>query len=30
LVHDGPATGVNIDALVRNEDPAGEHDGEGK
>ncbi|MFM8870358.1 MAG: ABC transporter ATP-binding protein [Actinomycetota bacterium] len=30
LVHDGPATGVNVDALVRNEDPAGEHDGEGK
>lgn len=28
LVHDGPATGVNVDALVRNEDPAGEHDGE--
>ena len=30
LVHDGPAHGVNVDALVRNEDPAGEHDGEGK
>lgn len=29
LVHDGPADGVNVDALVRNEDPAGEHDGEG-
>ena len=28
VVHDGPAGSVNIDALVRNEDPVGEHDGE--
>lgn len=30
LVHDGPATAVDVDALVRNEDPSGEHDGEGQ
>lgn len=30
LVHDGPAAGVDVDALVRNEDPSGEHDGEGQ
>ena len=29
LVHDGPTSGVNVDALVRTEDPIGEHDGEG-
>ena len=29
LVHDGPISGVNVDALVRTEDPIGEHDGEG-
>lgn len=28
LVHDGPVAGMNVDALVRHEDPAGEHDGE--
>lgn len=28
LVHDGPTSGVNVDALVRVEDPIGEHDGE--
>lgn len=30
LVHDGPAAGLDVDALVRNEDPSGEHDGEGQ
>jgi ABC-type multidrug transport system ATPase subunit len=29
LVHDGPTAQVNVDALVRTEDPIGEHDGEG-
>ena len=29
LVHDGPTADVNVDALVRTEDPIGEHDGEG-
>jgi ABC-2 type transport system ATP-binding protein len=29
LVHDGAASAVNVDALVRTEDPIGEHDGEG-
>jgi hypothetical protein len=28
LVHDGPTSGINVDALVRTEDPIGEHDGE--
>lgn len=28
LVHDGPVEGINVDALARAEDPAGEHDGE--
>ncbi len=28
LVHDGGTAGVDIDRLVRTEDPAGEHDGE--
>lgn len=28
LVHDGPVTGIDVDALARTEDPAGEHDGE--
>jgi len=30
VVHDGPAAGIDVDALVRNEDPSGEHDGEGQ
>lgn len=28
LVHDGPADGIDVDRLVRAEDPVGEHDGE--
>lgn len=28
LVYDGPAEGIDVDRLVRTEDPAGEHDGE--
>ena len=28
LVYDGPTTGIDVDRLVRTEDPAGEHDGE--
>lgn len=28
LVYDGAATGIDVDRLVRTEDPAGEHDGE--
>lgn len=28
LVHDGPITGIDVDRLVRTEDPIGEHDGE--
>lgn len=28
LVYDGDTTGIDIDGLVRTEDPAGEHDGE--
>ena len=28
LVHDGTTAGVDVDRLVRTEDPAGEHDGE--
>jgi ABC-type multidrug transport system ATPase subunit len=30
LVYDGPTDGIDVDRLVRTEDPAGEHDGEGK
>lgn len=30
LVYDGPTEGIDVDRLVRTEDPAGEHDGEGK
>lgn len=30
LVYDGPTDGIDVDLLVRTEDPAGEHDGEGK
>ena len=28
LVYDGGTDGINVDGLVRTEDPAGEHDGE--
>lgn len=28
LVYDGDTSGINVDGLVRTEDPAGEHDGE--
>lgn len=28
LVHDGPVAGIDVDRLVRTEDPIGEHDGE--
>ena len=28
LVYDGPSAGIDVDRLVRTEDPAGEHDGE--
>lgn len=28
LVHDGSSTGIDVDRLVRTEDPVGEHDGE--
>jgi ABC-type multidrug transport system ATPase subunit len=28
LVYDGETTGIDVDRLVRTEDPAGEHDGE--
>ena len=28
LVYDGPTTGIDVDRLVRTEDPAGEHDGQ--
>lgn len=28
LVHDGPTAGIDVDRLVRTEDPVGEHDGE--
>jgi ABC-type multidrug transport system ATPase subunit len=28
LVYDGSTDGINVDGLVRTEDPAGEHDGE--
>ena len=28
LVHDGATSGIDVDRLVRTEDPAGEHDGE--
>ena len=28
LVYDGPTAGIDVDRLVRTEDPAGEHDGE--
>lgn len=28
LVHDGPSSGIDVDRLVRTEDPVGEHDGE--
>jgi hypothetical protein len=27
-VYDGGTDGINVDGLVRTEDPAGEHDGE--
>jgi ABC-type multidrug transport system ATPase subunit len=30
LVYDGLTEGIDVDRLVRTEDPAGEHDGEGK
>ena len=30
LVYDGLTDGIDVDRLVRTEDPAGEHDGEGK
>jgi ABC-2 type transport system ATP-binding protein len=30
LVYDGATDGIDVDRLVRTEDPAGEHDGEGK
>jgi ABC-type multidrug transport system ATPase subunit len=30
LVYDGGVDGIDVDALVRTEDPAGEHDGEGQ
>lgn len=30
LVYDGPTDGIDVDRLVRTEDPAGEHDGEGQ
>ncbi len=30
LVYDGATEGIDVDRLVRTEDPAGEHDGEGK
>jgi hypothetical protein len=29
LVYDGGVDGIDVDGLVRTEDPAGEHDGEG-
>lgn len=29
LVYDGQSAGIDVDRLVRNEDPVGEHDGEG-